>query len=1191
MHTNRFLRGLLIALVLLSLLSGLVGPRLMPALAAPQKQTALNVVISEFRTIGPGGGTDEFVEIYNSTATPIDISGWQIFGSNNAGANSSRVTVPALTTLQSGQHYLFANKDYTGPTPGDITYGTGISDDGGIALKTNSGTIVDQVGMSSGSAFKEGTILSPLVGNVNQSYERVGGGCSDTNNNVADFFLNPSTSNPQNSSSIIIACPAVKQVYSVNGTYKVGDPPIKIFIEFTTNVNVTGAPQLLLETGPIDHSAVYSGGDGTSVLTFNYTVQSGDTASDLDYVASDSLSLNGGTITGAVGNANLTLPVPGATGSLSNNNNVVIDNGSAPTILSFTRQTPIASITNSSELTFRATFSEQVKNVDSGDFVITGVTGITVDVSPLTPSNLYNITVSGVNLGSYNGNVGLDFSASPTITDSAGNPFIKAEPPIDEIYTVDHIAPTVTVEQATSQADPTDGTPINFTVTFSEPINVATFTADAVAQNNQSGYATGITWRITDSGDHQVFTLSAIAIVDTGTKIVQPSIIANTVSDLAGNLSSASTSVDNSVTFKSDESPTVTITQATAQPDPTNLLPIKFTVVFSEAIISNIFTPSDITQTGTATGITWAITDSGDHTTFTISATAITRDGTVVPFIAANRVTDLVGNNNKESNTDSVTYDITGPTVQVEQAFGQLDPTTSFPVKFTVTFGEPINVSSFTAADISLAGTATGPTWTITDLGDHKTFTLAATALTRNGILQPYITAGKVTDLLGNNNSASTSVDNSVTTNIVLPTPQKTLTPTATQTPPQTIIINEVAWMGTASDHEAEWIELWNPNSVAINLNGWKIKTIDGVPADIILNGSIPANGFYLIAHNTSFQLLKIDLLASFDLEIEDGESLQLIDASNVIIDTVNPDGGKWPAGVKCSNSGSATPVPNTCATMERDLSKGFGDAHWYTFADNKPTVLDGGGQLIRGTPGYANWAISVTATPTKAPVTSTPTRKPGIIIPTPTATVVINEFLPRAGFDWNQDGKVDVFDEFIEIANLGPVDVNLSGWKLDDAAGQGSNPYTLPAKILKPGERIVFYASQTNVLLSDGGDTVRLLNPNNVIKDARSYSVVKVADVSWCRLPDINGSWFADCFPTPNQRNSRTGEVPATPPGTGLEEQPCLLPDTLPEPFRQAECNGFGVDMWQSMYWDILGWFKEFLVPQNDSKWETFVE
>ena len=121
MHMTRFVRGLLISLVLLSLLSGMVGPRLMPALAAPQKQTASSVVISEFRTIGPGGGTDEFVEIYNPTIAPIDISGWQIWGSNSSGSNNSRATVPALTTLQSGQHYLFANGGYTGSMPGDVT--------------------------------------------------------------------------------------------------------------------------------------------------------------------------------------------------------------------------------------------------------------------------------------------------------------------------------------------------------------------------------------------------------------------------------------------------------------------------------------------------------------------------------------------------------------------------------------------------------------------------------------------------------------------------------------------------------------------------------------------------------------------------------------------------------------------------------------------------------------------------------------------------------------------------------------------------------------------------------------------------------------------------------------------------------------------------------------------------------------
>jgi hypothetical protein len=72
---------------------------------------------------------------------------------------------------------------------------------------------------------------------------------------------------------------------------------------------------------------------------------------------------------------------------------------------------------------------------------------------------------------------------------------------------------------------------------------------------------------------------------------------------------------------------------------------------------------------------------------------------------------------------------------------------------------------------------------------------------------------------------------------------------------------------------------------------------------------------------------------------------------------------------------------------------------------------------------------------------------------------------------------------------------------------------------------------------------------------------------------------------------NTRAGQVPAGPPGTGLEEPLCLLPDTMPEDFRIAECFGFGANMWQSMYWDREGWQGDRFAPQNGSKWETFIE
>ena len=79
---------------------------------------------------------------------------------------------------------------------------------------------------------------------------------------------------------------------TANGTYKTGDT-IQIAVTFSETVIVTGTPQLALNSGG---TASYSSGSGTSTLNFNYTVQAGDAAFDLDYVATGSLVLNGGTI-------------------------------------------------------------------------------------------------------------------------------------------------------------------------------------------------------------------------------------------------------------------------------------------------------------------------------------------------------------------------------------------------------------------------------------------------------------------------------------------------------------------------------------------------------------------------------------------------------------------------------------------------------------------------------------------------------------------------------------------------------------------------------------------------------------------------------------------------------------------------------------------------------------------------------
>ena len=132
--------------------------------------------------------------------------------------------------------------------------------------------------------------------------------------------------------------PTVQSVSSstADGTYKAGDT-ITINVVFSEAVTVTttsGTPQLTLETGSTDQNASYSSGSGTTTLAFSYTVQAGDTASDLNYKATSSLALNGGTIKDAAGNsATLTLPAVDGSDSLAGNSALVID-GTAPTVQS-----------------------------------------------------------------------------------------------------------------------------------------------------------------------------------------------------------------------------------------------------------------------------------------------------------------------------------------------------------------------------------------------------------------------------------------------------------------------------------------------------------------------------------------------------------------------------------------------------------------------------------------------------------------------------------------------------------------------------------------------------------------------------------------------------------------------------------------------------------------------------------------
>ena len=120
------------------------------------------------------------------------------------------------------------------------------------------------------------------------------------------------------------------------------------------------------------------------------------------------------------------------------------------------------------------------------------------------------------------------------------------------------------------------------------------------------------------------------------------------------------------------------------------------------------------------------------------------------------------------SNLVSVTVanETTRPTVTINQAAGQADPTSSAPINFTVVFSEP--VSGFTGADVAISGTA-GGTKSVTVSGGPSTYNAAVSGMTTAGTVIATIAAGVAQDAAGNLNTASTSTDNSVSFDATAP--------------------------------------------------------------------------------------------------------------------------------------------------------------------------------------------------------------------------------------------------------------------------------------------------------------------------------------------------------------------------------------------------------------------------------------
>jgi len=265
---------------------------------------------------------------------------------------------------------------------------------------------------------------------------------------------------------------------------------------------------------------------------------------------------------------------------------------------------------------------------------------------PADGTSVWSLAVPGASLtdGSY--------TVAVRATDQVGN--VEIPNSLTSLIW-DGVGPQAVIQRGDLQPDPANTVPVVFALNFAEPIDPTTLVPSDIVQ---VGTATGVTWTLEDSGDHQQFKLLASQVATSGTLI--PRLVAGAVRDLAGNPNTAATAAP--VTF--DNQPvTVHAALANGQSSPTKTLPIRFTFTFDAPLASSSLQAADILQKGNAPGVSWQIAPVGTGSqVYTVEATTVAGAGTVMPSLPAGKVRDVLGNlNSAQQDAPSVSFDPTLP--------------------------------------------------------------------------------------------------------------------------------------------------------------------------------------------------------------------------------------------------------------------------------------------------------------------------------------------------------------------------------------------------------------------------------------------------------------------------------------------------------------------------------------------------
>ena len=631
------------------------------------------------------------------------------------------------------------------------------------------------------------------------------------------------------------------------------------------------------------------------------------------------------------------------------NETYVLDN-TAPTVTKIERQDPTNTRTNADTLTWRVTFSEDVINVDGADFEVDGPTGATLAAVAMTGStSVYEVTASGGDLPSLDGEVTLTVAGTNDIKDNVDNDLSTAAPPDpNETYVLDNTAPTVTkIERQDPTNTRTNADTLTWRVTFSgDVINVdgADFEVDG---------PTGATLAATEvSASVYYVAASGGNLADLDGEVTLALAGTNDIKDNVDNDLSTAAPNPNETYVLDNTAPTVEkIERQTPATSPTNADTLTWLVTFSESVI-NVGGP-DFTVDG-PTGATLASTAmTGSTSVYEVTASGgdlADLDGEVTLALAGTN--DIKDNADKDLSTaapnpnETYVLDNTAPTVEkTERQTPTLSPTNADTLTWLVTFSDSV---------INVGGpdfTVDGPTGA----------TLAAVAMTGSTSVYKVTVSGgdlpsldgEVTLALAGTNDIKDNADNDLST-AAAPNPNETYVLDNTAPRVTSIERQDPTTQQTNAD-TLKWRVTFNEDMYLVNREDFRLFGRTESTATIDVSYS---SGSYTVTASGGD-------LPDLDATV----NLSFVDNHNIRDRAGNPLVDDRPIGTSHSNF----VVDNTAPTVTiTDVPTSSNGAFPATFTFNEPvtgfilddiTVGNGVASHFAGADGNRNYAAQITPT------------------------------------------------------------------------------------------------------------------------------------------------------------------------------------------------------------------------------------